>query len=142
MATRLDSLRDHGVDAGLGRRPRLVDRAHLHPQLDSDSVRVGDEQRPPDPEEHEKGTRAAERRVELGADERPGLVVEARMLEGGDDQVQAERAVGEPRVRSIRSVIAGAGMLLPPSTPQPPAAETAATSSGAAGKRKPAEKIG
>lgn len=55
------------------------------------------------------------------------------------------RSNGRPvssRTRAIRRWISAAGRLAPPSTPQPPAADTAAASSGPADTSKPTEKTG
>jgi len=65
-----------------------------------------------------------------------------RLLELRDDHVDAERPIGQlPNARDAPPDLF-AGQTLPPSTPQPPAPETAETSSGAAENPKPTEKTG
>ena len=67
VPARLDSLRDHRVDAGLGRRFRLLHRADLDEHVGSAPVRDLDVRRRVAPEEHDRRHPLVRRRGDLVA---------------------------------------------------------------------------
>jgi hypothetical protein len=138
----LDPLRDHRVDPGRGGRQRLGDGADLDEDLDPVAVRGLHERLRRPPEQDQQRHPRPDRRRDLLGDDGAVPVRRARRLEVSDDDVDAERPVGQlADARSPPPDLLG-GRPLPPSTPQPPAAETAATSSGPAENPKPTEKTG
>jgi len=142
MTPRLDSLRDHGVHAGNDRRLGLLDRTDLDQHLQTTRVRRLDKGGRITPKQNHRVRAAVRRRRDLSQDRVPILIEILRRVRG-EEQVQPNGRPVNPRVRSTSARISSGGIPpLAPSTPNPPALETAATSSGPAPTGNPTDNTG
>jgi hypothetical protein len=143
VSASLDSLRDHSIDA-CGRRCLclcLWNGSNLDQHLEAARVRLFDERCRVAPKQDDRGRSLLSRGPKLGREELPVLVcVPCQVFR--DDDVDPEWAT----CQCTRSLELGSDrvgyMPLAPRTPNPPALETAATSSARAPAPNPTERTG
>jgi hypothetical protein len=136
MSPSLDSLRDHGVDAHRYRCLGLLNGSNLNQHLEPPRVRLFDERRRIAPKQHDRGRSFLSRGPKLGLEKPRSFSRFAALSSATMTLIPKGRRVSV-RIRSISARIASGGMPLAPRTPNPPACETAATSSRASTRADP-----